>query len=331
VGRVRSANYRALLQDPSKPLFDRTLMAYYPPGSIFKIPQALIALQEGVITENTAIPCDHSLVGCHNHPSATNVASALRMSCNPYFYVVFRRLIMQGKDLNRFKDSRLGLEEWESYMKSFGFGTRLAIDLPNAKAGMIPNVAFFDRYYGKERWAFSTIYSLSIGQGEVGLIPLQMANLAAIVANRGFYKTPHLVRYIGENKQIPNIDTEKHYTKIESPYFEPIIEGMYGAVHEPGGTARRARLDSIIVCGKTGTSQNPHGKDHAVFIAFAPKDKPKIAISVFIENSGFGGTWSAPIAGLLIEYYLTRQRPRPELEKQMMEASFTPKEERKKD
>lgn len=331
VGRVRSANYAALLEEPAKPLFDRTLMAYYPPGSIFKIPQALIALQEGVIDENTAINCDRSLVGCHDHPSATNVAGSLRMSCNPYYYVVYRKLIMQGKDPNRFKDSRIGLEKWEEYMKSFGFGTRLGIDLPNAKAGLVPNVAYFDRYYGKEQWAFSTIYSLSIGQGEVGLIPLQMANLAAIVANRGYYKTPHLVRYIGEKKMIPQIDTVKHYVKIDQRHFAPIIEGMYGAVHEPGGTARRARLDTIMVCGKTGTSQNPHGKDHAVFIAFAPKDNPKIAISVFIENSGFGGTWSAPVAGLLIEYYLTRQRPRPEVEKQIVEATFSPKEATKKD
>ncbi|MEG1497829.1 MAG: penicillin-binding protein 2 [Bacteroidales bacterium] len=323
VGRVRSHNYNVLLKDPVRPLFNRALQAFYPPGSIFKIPQALIGMQEGVITENSGFPCDKSLVGCHNHPSATCVSEGLKMSCNPYFYVVFKRIIMQGVSENRFKDSRIGLGIWNEYMKSFGFGTRLDIDLPHVKAGFIPNVKFYDKCYGKEQWAFSTIYSLSIGQGEVGLIPLQMANLAAIVANRGYYISPHLVRSIGEEHRKPNLDLSKHYTKVDAAYYETVVKGMYGAVYEGGGTAHRAKIDSVTICGKTGTSQNPHGKDHAVFIGFAPMDHPQIAISVFVENSGFGGTWAAPIASLLIEKYLTGTVKRQALESQMKEAFFT--------
>lgn len=317
VGRVRSRNYNMLLTDPQKPLFNRALMAYYPPGSIFKLPQALIGLQEGVIRAGTGFPCDKSLVGCHNHADALSVAEGVRNSCNPYFYQVFRRVIMQGKDPNRFVDSRLGLEQWNKYIKSFGFGTRLDIDLSDAKAGYIPDAAYFDRYYGRNQWAFSTIYSLSIGQGEVSLIPLQMVNLAAIMANRGYYITPHLVRAIGEDQRPPEMDLSPRVPPIDRRHYDPVVEGMYGAVHLPGGTARRAYIDSIVVCGKTGTSQNPHGKDHAVFIGFAPKDNPQIAVSVFLENSGFGGTWAAPTASLLIEKYLTGKVQREWLEEQV--------------
>lgn len=305
VGRIRSNNYAKLLADEQKPLFNRALMAFYPPGSIFKLPQALIGMQEKVISPYSGFSCEKNLVGCHSHPDALCVADGIKMSCNPYFYQVFRRIIMRGKDPNRFVDSRLGLERWDTLMRSFGLATRLGIDLTDVKAGLIPNAAYYDRYYGRNQWAFSTIYSLSIGQGEIGLIPLQMANLASIMANRGYYITPHLVRAVGESQVNPGIDTSRHYAAIDRRYFDPVVEGMYGAVHLPGGTARRAKIDSIVVCGKTGTSQNPHGKDHAVFIGFAPKDNPKIAISVFLENSGFGGTWAAPTASLLIEKYLT--------------------------
>lgn len=317
VGRIRSQNYGSLLSDPQKPLFNRALMAYYPPGSIFKIAQALIGMQEGAITPYSGFSCDKSLIGCHNHPDALCVAEGIKMSCNPYFYQVFRKIIMRGKDPNRFVDSRLGLEEWNKYIRCFGFGTRLGIDLSDVKSGFIPDAAYYDRYYGKNQWAFSTIYSLSIGQGEVGLIPLQMANLASIVANRGYYVTPHLVKAIGEEKRLPKTDTVRHYLPIDRKYFDPVIEGMYGAVHLPGGTARRAKIDSIVVCGKTGTSENPHGKDHAVFIGFAPRENPRIAVSVFLENSGFGGTWAAPTASLLIEKYLTGEVKRKWLEDQV--------------
>lgn len=319
VGRIRSRNYGDLLSDVQKPLFNRALMAYYPPGSIFKLPQALIGLQEKVIVPGSGFACDKTLVGCHAHPDARSVAEGVMTSCNPYFYQVFRRIIMQGKDPNRFVDSRMGLEEWNRYIGSFGLGKRLEIDLPDVKSGFIPDAAYYDRYYGRNQWAFSTIYSLSIGQGEIGLIPLQMANLAAIMANRGYYITPHLVRAIGESKRKPDLDLEPHRLPIDRKYFEPVVEGMYGAVHFPGGTARRAWLDSIAVCGKTGTSENPHGEDHAVFIGFAPRENPRIAISVFLENSGFGGTWAAPMASLLIEKYLTGKVKRTQLERQVRE------------
>lgn len=323
VGRVRGANYAQLLKDPNKPLFDRALMAYYPPGSIFKIPQGLIGMQENVITENSGFPCDQSLVGCHSHPSANSMSEAIKMSCNPYFYAVFRKVLMQNKvPNNRFKDSKVGLELWEKYMNSFGFGQKLPIDLPNVKAGLVPNVNFYNKWYGEEQWAFSTIRSLSIGQGEVGLVPLQMANLAAIVANRGYYISPHLVKCVGDENPTHFKDSVKHYTMVDSKYFDCVIKGMYGVVHEPGGTARGARMDSIVVCGKTGTSQNPHGKDHAVFIGFAPMEQPQIAISVFVENAGFGGTWAAPIASLLMEKYITRNVKRKDMEKLMIETSF---------
>ena len=322
VGRIRGANFRKLQADPQKPLFNRALMAEYPPGSTFKIPQGLIAMQHGVITENTGFPCDQSQVGCHPHPPAYNMRAAVKVSCNPYFVSTFRRVIQQGKDRSIFIDSRIGLEQWNKDIRSFGFGERLGIDLPNCRKGLIPTVAFFDRLYGENRWAFSNFRSVSIGQGELGIIPLQMANLAAIMANRGYYVTPHLCRTLADTL-VPNQDyLQKHHTTVDPKYFESVVWGMYDAVHEAGGTARRARIDGIAVCGKTGTVQNPHGKNHATFIAFAPMDNPKIAISVFIENSGYGGTWAAPIASLLIEKYLTGEVKRKELKQQMIEASF---------
>lgn len=320
IGRERSYNYNNLLKNEVKPLFNRALMALYPPGSIFKIPQALIALQEGAIKENTAFSCDQHLVGCHRHTNAPTVLDALKVSCNPYFYHVFKCLIEQGVDDNRFKDSRLGLEKWCESIKKFGFSQHLNIDLPNVKKGFIPSSDYYDRYYGKHRWAFSTIYSLSIGQGEIGCIPLQMANLAVIVANKGYYIDPHLVKSIGDDRKIK--EYEKHFTGIDEKHFKPIIEGMYAAVYKKEGTARRAACDSIIVCGKTGTAENPHGEDHAVFIGFAPKDNPKIAISVFVENSGFGGTWAAPIASLLMEKYLLGKISKPYEEKRIKEVVF---------
>ncbi len=330
VGRVRGANYNNLLQNPEKPLFDRALMAEYPPGSIFKLPQGLIAMEHGVVTEFTGIPCDKSLIGCHAHPDARSMREAVKMSCNPYFLGVFRRMIEQKKDKDRFIDSRIGLEQWNKDIYTFGFGTRLNIDLPNCRKGLIPTVDFYDRVYGKNQWAFSNFRSVSIGQGEVGVIPLQMANLAAIVANRGYYVTPHLCRTLNDTL-VPNSDyRQKHHTSVDPKHFEPFVYGMYDVVHEPGGTARRARMDSIVVCGKTGTAENPHGKDHAVFIAFAPMDDPKIAISVFVENAGFGGTWAAPIASLLIEKYLTRNIKRTDLMQQMLDAEFSYVEPKKK-
>ena len=327
VGRVRNTNYGVLQRDPIKPLFDRALQAQYPPGSIFKIAQALIALDEGVITTETGFPCNKSLVGCHNHPSAGDIRQALQMSCNPYFHQVFKRIVERGENPNnRFKDAALGLAEWEKRMRSFGLGSRPAIDLPSVKGGNIPGPAYYDRKYGEARWAFSTIYSVSIGQGEVLVAPLQMANLAAIFANKGWYYDPHVVRAIGDPDSVQTQYRDKHYVDVHAQWFDHIQEGMRRVVNEAGGTARRARIDGITVCGKTGTAENPHGQDHAVFIAFAPMEDPKIAIAVYVENSGFGGTWAAPIASLLMEQYLTDTITRPEVVKKMEEADLISKE-----
>ena len=325
VGRVRNTNYKILQKDSLNPLFDRALQAQYPPGSIFKIVQSLTALQEGVIQPNTSFACNKALVGCHNHPTASSVEQAIQYSCNPYFYQVFKRLLEQDKDPNRFKDAAIGLKEWKEHMQRFGLGAKPALDLPALKGGSIPGVDFYDRVYGKEGWAFSTIYSLSIGQGEVLVVPTQMANLAAIFANHGYFIDPHVVRAVGH--QDSTLTTwKRHDTGIDAKWFDLVDEGMRRVVNEPGGTARSARIDSITVCGKTGTAENPHGQDHAVFIAYAPMEDPKIAIAVYVENSGFGGTWAAPIASLLMEQYLTGEVKRPDVVKKMEEADLISKE-----
>jgi len=306
VGRAVGKNYPLLSKDSLNPLFNRALMAKYPPGSIFKTVQAMVALQAGVIDENSGFVCNKSMVGCHNHPNAMSVAASVKMSCNPYYYHVFKRLIQQKRDPSIFKDSELGLAIWEQQIKKFGFGVRLATDLPSIKRGSVPNVNFYNKWYGEGRWAYSTIRSLGIGQGEVEVIPLQMANLSATIANRGYYYVPHFIKKIEESDTIPKKFTIKHDVDIDEKHFETVIGGMYGVVYEPGGTARRAQIyESIEVFGKTGTAQNPHGEDHSVFIAFAPRNNPKIAIAVYVENAGSGGTWAAPIASLMIEQYLT--------------------------
>ncbi|WKZ65998.1 MAG: penicillin-binding protein 2 [Flavobacteriales bacterium] len=323
VGRVRNTNYGILQRDPIKPLFDRALQAQYPPGSIFKIVQSLIALDEGVITPTTGFPCNKSLVGCHNHPYAGTIEQAIQYSCNPYYYQVFDRVVERKLDKkSRFRDAALGLAEWERRMHSFGLGEKPRMDLPSLKGGNIPGPAYYDRKYGKERWAFSTIYSVSIGQGEVLTVPIQMANLAAIFANKGWYYDPHVVRAIGDPDSVQARYRERHVVEAAPHWFDHIQEGMRRVVHEPGGTARSARIEGITVCGKTGTAENPHGQDHAVFICFAPMEDPKVAMAVYVENSGFGGTWAAPIASLLMEQYLTDTIKRPELMQRMLDADL---------
>lgn len=320
VGKSNIAkNYPVLVNDPKKPLFPRPLQAEYPPGSIFKLTQALIGMQEGVIDQNASFPCTQSMVGCHNHPPATNISRAVQMSCNPYFYYVTRKIIHQGKKKNAFADAEIGLRRWEEYLHSFGLGIKLDSDIAAIRPGLIPGPKFYDKWYGHHAWAFSTIRSISIGQGEVKLTPLQMANLAAIMANRGWYITPHVVKSIGDDGPHPQFRTV-HKTMVDEKHYSFVVEGMRMAVNEGGGTARRARIEGITVCGKTGTAQNPHGEDHSVFIAFAPMDNPKIAVSVFIENAGFGGTWAAPIASLMIEKYINREIKDKEKEKRILDA-----------
>ncbi|MBC5992774.1 penicillin-binding protein 2 [Pontibacter cellulosilyticus] len=305
-GKDYGKNYMALLQDKDKTMFNRPIMAdQNPPGSIFKLVQALIALEDGVITPKTQFACNKALVNCHPHPSPLDLYGAVQHSCNPWFFQAYRLLLNQGKSNNTFTDTSIGLRDWREQVLTFGFGQQLGIDIPGEKKGIIASPEMYDRVYGKNRWKYSTIYSLSIGQGELGVTPLQMANFMAIVANRGYYVTPHIIRSVGENGKPLQEYQERHYTSVDPKHYEPIVEGMAEVVR--AGTARRANLAKvgIEVCGKTGTAQNPQGPDHAVFVAFAPKENPKIAIAVYVEHGKWGGQSAAPIAGLMIEKYLT--------------------------
>ncbi|GAB4335102.1 MAG: penicillin-binding protein 2 [Flammeovirgaceae bacterium] len=321
-GEGLSKNYVALEEDSLKPLFNRPIMAMYPPGSIFKTVQSLIALQEGVIAPNQFIVCgpghpmgDHAPFGSYDIPKA------IQYSSNTFFYLLFRRIINQEKDPNTFKDSQIGLDIWRDYLDRFGLGRTLGIDIPNEKSGFMPGSKYYDKVYGELRWKFSTIYSLSIGQGEMLVTPLQMANLAATIANRGYYITPHLVKSIGEDGYVLPQYTKKNFIGIDSAHFELVIEGMARAIY---GTAQRAIIPDIEICGKTGTAQNPHGADHSVFMAFAPRNNPKIAIAVYVENAGWGGRAAASTASLVIEKHLKGKisEQRKALEKFVLDGKF---------
>lgn len=305
VGRVRSKNYQVLEADPVKPLFNRTLQAMYPPGSTFKLINALIGLQEGVVSVDTRIGCSMGYhvggltVGCHAHASPLDLPQSIQNSCNAYYSHVFRKII----DNPKYKSPKVGLDAWKDYCVHFGLGHRLGVDLFNEKRGFIPNADYYNKVY-RGSWNSVTVISLGIGQAELLLTPLQMANMCAAIGNKGYFYTPHIIKEI-EDGSIPEQFRERHSTGIVPVHFDPVIEGMEGAVwSDAGGTARVARIPNIRVCGKTGTAQNPHGKDHSIFIAFAPKEDPKIAIAVFVENAGFGATYAAPIASLMIEKYL---------------------------
>lgn len=309
-GKKFSENFKKISQDTLKPLFNRPLMAAYRPGSIFKIVQSLVALQEGVINPFTKLKCNTNLIGCHNgasHPFGTSekLVGAIKNSCNPYFYQVMRRMVVQNVEENPYLDAKIGLDKWNEYVKKFGFGSPLGIDLPGEKGGMIPNSAYYDRAYQGREWKFSNIYSIAIGEGENLVVPIQMANFTATVANRGYYYIPHLVKSIGESgKPLPKY-MEKHYTGVDSTYFEVAVEAMSQVV-KSGTGQYRAKLKDIEVCGKTGTVQNDPNPDHSVFIAFAPRNNPKIAVSVYVENAGQGARAAAAISGLLIEKYIKR-------------------------
>ncbi len=326
VGRVRSANFRLLDSDTLKPLFNRAIMALYPPGSTFKIVNALIGLHEGVVRPETRYSCDGGYrigrgVGCHIHPSPLNIIGSIQASCNTYYCHVFRNII----DNRKYGGVEGGFSNWKSHVESFGFGHRLNIDQPNELSGTVPSIGFYDRYFRKGGWSSLTIISLSIGQGELGTTPLQMANLTASIANRGHYYPPHLIREVSGTDIKASRFEKPIYTTVDSSWFKYIVEGMDLAVNGPAGsgsTARIAAIPNITVCGKTGTAQNPHGNDHSVFIAFAPKDNPKIAIAVYVENAGFGATWAAPIASLMIEKYLTDSLSRPWMEQRLLEANL---------
>lgn len=305
VGRRNiSENYPRLLKEIGKPLYPRPLQSEYPPGSIFKLVQSLVGIQEGVITTKSSFPCNKGMVGCHNHPTATSIAEAIQYSCNPYFYAVTKKIIQQHKNKNINIDAEIGLNLWTKYMNSFGLGIKLNADISGERPGVIPNSLFYDKWYGKHKWKFSEISSNSIGQGEVKLTPLQMANIAVIIANKGWYFSPHFVKSIG-GKGPKKEYTIKHKTMVNAKHFQQVVEGMRRVVNEAGGTGKLARSTEVVVCGKTGTVQNPHGADHSCFIAFAPMVNPKICLAVFVENAGAGGTIAAPIASLIIQKYLS--------------------------
>ncbi len=314
-GKNFSKNYKMLQQDSLKPLFNRPLMAMYPPGSIFKTVQALIAMQDGVVKPNEEIYCSGQLIGDHAPPGYYDMHNAIKFSSNNYFYQVFRRIIRQQLSENPYADARLGVDKWKEQLHKFGLGIHLGIDIPNEKPGFVPGSDYYNRLYGNNRWGFSNIYSLSIGQGEILLNPIQMANLAAIVGNRGFYYPPHMIK----NHDLASTYLEPKVTGIKEEYYDIVIDAMEEAL---SGTAGRAIIKDIAICGKTGTVENPHGEDHSVFMAFAPKDDPKIAISVFVENSGWGGRAAASIASLLIEDYLKGEISRKWLEDYVLKGEF---------
>jgi penicillin-binding protein 2 len=326
-GRNYSKNYKFISSDTNKPLFNRPLMAQYRPGSIFKIAQAMVALQEGVITPETRFKCDRSIIGCHGPHSNEDLRGAITNSCNPYFYQTLKKMVNQGKSDNPFDDTRIGLEEWNKHISSFGFGKRLGIDLPNEKGGLVPSPAFYDRAYTGRPWKFSNIYSIAIGEGENLVVPLQMANFAATVANKGYYITPHLVKAIGTTgKPLPEYE-EKHYTTIDPENFAIAADAMEEVVRSGTGQYR-ASLKDVVVCGKTGSVQNDaktmrHAKpDHSVFIAYAPKENPKIAVSVYVEYAGQGARAAASIASLMIEKYLYGETKRPHIQDYVLKGKF---------
>ncbi|MGD0342085.1 MAG: penicillin-binding transpeptidase domain-containing protein, partial [Bacteroidales bacterium] len=322
VGRVRSENFARLQSDSIyKPLFNRAFMASYPPGSTFKPINGLIALQEKVIVPSTRFSCNHGylFVGCHSHATPLDLEGGIMNSCNSYFCQTYRRILENPA----YGSVAEAYEKWRSYLNEFGFGKKLGSEFVNELPGLIPASSYFDRYYGKNGWKALTVISMAIGQGEIGTTPLQMANMTAAIANRGYYFTPHIAKSIGDDHHIDPRFTVKHQISIDSVDFEEVIKGMAAAVNGgPGATARVAALDSIIVCGKTGTAQNPHGDDHSVFIAFAPRDHPKIAIAVYVENSGFGATYAAPVASLMIEKYLRRRITNKTMEQNMLELNL---------
>lgn len=325
------SHYTEIASDPYKPMFNRAVQASYPPGSVFKLVNALIGLQEGVVTPQTEYPCHRGYrygnrkMACHDHRSPIDMKESIMMSCNAYYCYVFRSIL---------EDSGNGtvpqaLAKWDEYVASFGFGHKLGSDFPAELGGNIPGPKLYDKMYGKGRWKSTNIISLSIGQGEIGCTPLHLANLCATMANRGYYYIPHIIKESGSVGIDPKYK-ERQYTMVDTSYFSTLVEGMYMAVNSgygSGATASVAEVEGLDICGKTGTAQNPHGDDNSVFICFAPKDNPKIAVAAYIEHGSFGARWAAPIASLLTEKYLTGEirESRKPLEKRMMEGRLLEK------
>lgn len=326
VGRSRNKNYFRLSQDSiGKPLFNRSTMASYPPGSTFKLIMSLIGMQEGVLTAGTRYPCagGYPPLGgrpkCHSHPSPMDLIGAIGTSCNSYFSFVFKSVI----DDKKYHDTYKAYENWRNIAMSFCLGVKTGSDLANELRGNVPSIKYYDRVFGKGSWKASTVISLGIGQAEMGITPLQNANLVAIIANKGWYYTPHIVKAIGGNPNDTLLDRFKikHNTMItDTAIYNVVIRGMAKAVES--GTAGSLKIEGIPYGAKTGTAQNPHGKDHSVFVCFAPLENPKIAVGILIENAGFGSTWAGPIARLMMEKYLKGKITRPDLEKKMIEGDL---------
>lgn len=300
IGLNRGKNYRMLQQDKSLPLFDRTLQSTYPPGSTFKTLQALVGLQLGVVTPESKFSCSMGAkigpipMRCHNHPSPLDLRGSIQNSCNPWYVHNWMRIL----ESNQFNSVRDAYINWRSYIMQFGLGQKIAPEFSSASAGLIPSADFFDKRFRTQKWRWSYISSISIGQGEILVNPLQIANMACCIANKGHYITPHIVRAIGDS----TLTYEKHDINIDKKHFNVVIDGMEQAI--TGGTAKGAAMDAVVVCGKTGTAQNPHGEDHSIFMVFAPRENPKIAMAIYIENGGFGSTYAVPIGGLILEKYL---------------------------
>ncbi|MCS6896009.1 MAG: penicillin-binding protein 2 [Bacteroidia bacterium] len=321
-GEDIAANWQNLQKNPTLPLYNRAVQAMYPPGSVFKLINALIALQESTLTVETAYPCGMGYLrnggkpGCHGHPSPLSMVGAIQHSCNAYFASLYTDLLHHPK----YGDVASAYERWREYVMYFGVGRRVGVDIPSEKPGSVPTRAYYDKVYKTGKWNAFTIISNSIGQGEILMTPLQMANVMCVIANRGFYIQPHFLRYVyGQmGRQVSHFDTIR--VPIDPRYFEVVIEGMKLVVE--AGTGYSAYVPGLGLCGKTGTAQNPHGQDHSVFVGFAPWDDPKIAIAVLVENAGWGATWAAPIASLVVEKYLNGRISRPHLLKHVMETSL---------
>jgi penicillin-binding protein 2 len=321
VGRYRSRNYSRLYTDSiNKPLYDRGILAEYPPGSPFKVLNALIALQEGVITPATQFTCIDGYhfgrlhVGCHCKAGTLDLRQSISKSCNNYHCQILK------KTLDKFPTASQGVNQWHKHVTSFGLGQFLGVDLPTGRRGFVPDGSYYNRVYRSDRWKSPTVISLAIGQGELVVTPIQLANVAAAMANRGYWYTPHVVRQIGSNPVDPEIFHFKHVTTIDPEHFDIIIQGMADVFES--GTARASRLDGLPMAGKTGTAENPHGQDHSIFMAFAPVDNPKIALAIIVENGYWGSRWAAPIASLMMEKYIHGDVSRPLLEKTMVEGSL---------
>lgn len=305
IGRERGKNYNKLKSDHYKPLFDRALMGAYPPGSTFKPSQGLILRQEGIVTPSTVFSCyggyisGRLKVGCHAHPAPINLIPALATSCNAYFCWGLKSMLDSKRSKYGSVDN--AFETWKLHLVSMGYGYKLGVDVPGESRGFIPNAKFYNKIYGKGRWSANTIISIAIGQGEILATPLQIANLCATIANRGWFITPHTVKAI-QDSIMPEEMLNKRTPTINNEYYHEVAQGMRQAVL--GGTCRLANIPDIAVAGKTGTAQNPHGRDHSAFIGFAPYDDPKIAICVYVENAGFGARYGVPIGSLMIEKYL---------------------------